>query len=441
MRFVVSFYLPVLAILWISFLLGSTRAMAQHRGGHGAGGSIPGGTGRPSGVDEKDALKDFHEAMAVQATPEQVTRFQALLKEIETVRTELQKIADQRPAHDSASQSRATKFDPSLESTRAESKKFLQTFSDKQKSGLKEAMKRIDKADSSLEEEGKKLDQALAAPAANELSAHLTSVGKALDEFSNQELALGREMGIVLASGQDLTFNLPVVKSIVRVASRPIEVSVSGELSQTSVQGSQRTFNLELLANLTDLQQNITELLRAQLDQSSTCGENLAVPQAFLTSSSPSSTVLLKLHYERWSCLPIAGQSIAQELVESDGSVEIKLVPAVEPNGTLKLAATFGQIQAEGLMGDAIRSGNLSNELRDKVSQSLLSTLRAAADFKTVLPPAVQDAVALQNVRFKDSVGTLDAVFEGQVQISDDQADQLARQLNQTVPAQGTAPH
>lgn len=56
-------------------------ATAQHHGGHGAGGGVPGANNRPTGVDEKDTLKDFHRALAVQATSQQITEFQALLTE------------------------------------------------------------------------------------------------------------------------------------------------------------------------------------------------------------------------------------------------------------------------------------------------------------------------------------------------------------------------
>jgi hypothetical protein len=51
-------------------LMFSEAAIAQrHGGGHGGlSGGIPGGSNRPTGIDEKDALKDFHQALAVQAT-------------------------------------------------------------------------------------------------------------------------------------------------------------------------------------------------------------------------------------------------------------------------------------------------------------------------------------------------------------------------------------
>ena len=406
-------------------------AIAQHHGGHGGPGSIPGGTGRPTGVEEKDTLKDFHQAMAVQATSQQVVEFQALLKSTETAKAELQAFLRQQPAKSNAS------LDQALENTRSASKKFVDAFSGPQKSGLKEATKRLYKADSSLEEDEKKLDQTLQTSSAD-MAARAEDLDKALTDFSNQQLALGREMGIVLANGQDLTFNLPPVKSTVNVADRSVAVEVSGSLSQTAVQGSQRTFKLELIADLSDLQQNITELLRAQFDKTNTCRERVTIRQAMFLPSTPASVLTVQLHFERWSCARTSGQTTQSELAESDGAADIKLTPAADPADPLKLAASFGRIDASGMLADALRSGDLGDDLRNKVTQSVLSVIRAAADLKATLPPAVQGSAILQTMRFQDVAGRMTTVLGGQVQISNEQANLLASQLNQTLSAQGT---
>jgi hypothetical protein len=54
-------------------------ATAQRHGGGGSTGGGLSGISRPDGVSEKDSLKDFHDAMAVQATSQQVAAFQGLL--------------------------------------------------------------------------------------------------------------------------------------------------------------------------------------------------------------------------------------------------------------------------------------------------------------------------------------------------------------------------
>jgi hypothetical protein len=414
-------------------------ATAQHHGGHGGPGSIPGGSGRPTGVEEKDTLKDFHQAMAVQATSQQITEFHALVKISEAAKVELQTFLRQRDVQISAAAptSGNTKLDEALNNARGATKKFVEGFSATQKSGLKEATKRLNKAESSLEEEEKKLDQAPQTTGAD-MAARAQSLDLALTELSNQQLALGREMGIVLANGQDLTFNLPVVKSTVNVAGRPVAVSVSGTLSQTAAEGSQRTFKLELLADLSDLQSSITELLRAQFDQSNTCRERVTIRQAMLVPSTPASVLTVQLHFERWVCSPTSGPMTDSELAEADGAVNIKVSPAGDPANPLKLSAEFQRIDASGMLGEALRSGDLGDSLRDKVTRSVLSVVKAAADLKATLPPAVQGSAILQTMRFQDSgVGRMNSVLTGQVQISNEQANLLASQLNQTLSAQG----
>ncbi|MFZ0771816.1 MAG: hypothetical protein WAN08_10375, partial [Candidatus Sulfotelmatobacter sp.] len=62
----------------IALLASPGRTLAQ-RGGGGGGRGMPtgagGGRGLGSGVSDKDDLKDFHQAMAVQATDEQRAAF------------------------------------------------------------------------------------------------------------------------------------------------------------------------------------------------------------------------------------------------------------------------------------------------------------------------------------------------------------------------------
>ena len=206
---------------------------------------------------------------------------------------------------------------------------------------------------------------------ASEAAAHAEGLDKALTDFYNQELSLGREMSIVLANGQDLAFTLPQVKNPVSIEGHAIAVTVSGALSQIAAQGDQRTFKLELLADLSDLQQEMTELLRSRLDTSDTCGQRIAIQQASLAPSTPASLLVVKLHFERWTCMRSFGQQTANELAEGDGSVEIKLTPTLEKNA-LKIAATFGRIVATGMLAESIRSGSLGEDLRDRAAQWLV---------------------------------------------------------------------
>ncbi|MGA2744033.1 MAG: hypothetical protein ABSE44_04990 [Candidatus Sulfotelmatobacter sp.] len=422
-------------------------ATAQRHGGGGSnlGGGINGnvsGNNRPTGLDEKDSLKDFHEVLAVQASSEQITEFQALVKSTEAAQSDLQAFLQSlRKKNAAAAPARRDALDPALEKARNENKKFQEGLFEAQKAGLKDISKRLAKADSDLEQEEKKLDQSLDLKSpTGELVTRAESLDKALTDFYNEQLALGREMSITMASGQDLAFMLPKVKTLVSLNHRTIPVETSGLLSQIAAQGDQRTFKLEMIADLSDLQQNITDLLRAQIETSPTCGERLGIRRSRLTPADPASLLVLWLHYERWICNGTPGREAPTELAEGDGTVEIKLTASVEKPNTLKVSATFGRIDATGMFGDALRSGSLGDDLKDQIAQSMLSAVRAGLDFKTTLPAALQSSTVIQSAKFQDlGVGGLIVVLQGQIDLSNQQSDQLASQLNQALSAQGTA--
>lgn len=421
----------------LSFLLLSVvTATAQRHGGAGGTSGVP-GLSRPDGVDEKDSLQDFHHSMAVQASSEQVAEFQALVKSTDAAKLDLADFLKQRSDANSGTSTTSAQLDQAIEAARSSNKKFVDGFSDKQKNGLKDLTKRIEKADLALEQEQKKLDVSLlAANGAAPAGTQTESLDKALTDFSNEQLALGREMGIVMASASDLTFAFIPVKATAIIGNQSTGVTVSGQISQTSTEGGQRKFKLQMVADLLELQQNLTPLLRPQIEKGSGCGERLALRQATIAPAAPWGVLNLRLHYERWSCRG----SVASELAEGDGSVEIKLTPAVEKSNTLKLTAEYSHIDASGMMGDSLRSGDLGDDLRDAVVQSILPAIRASVDFKTTLPPAVQNFAVVQSAKFQDaSAGRLTFVLDGQMEVSNDQVNLMATQLNQSISAQGTA--
>jgi hypothetical protein len=444
-----------IAALILGFvLLCPVPANAQRHGGGGsstlAGSGSLNAYSRPDGVDEKDTLKDFHDVLAVQASSQQVAEFQALVKMTEAAQSALQSLLQQLRQENAAPQPTSDDaLAKALENTRTSTRKFQEGFSPAQKSGLKDISKRLAKSDSDLDQEDKRLEQSLSAKAANsELAPHAESLDKALTDFYNQQLALGREMSITLASGQDMTFMLPQVKSPVRIANRTIPVAVSGRLTQTAAQGGQRKFKLELSADLSELQQNIFEVLRAQLETSETCGQRVTIRQATLTPATPASTLIVWLHFERWMCTRAFDQQTANELAEGNGKVEVKLTAAVVMNddkdkakpNTLTVTAALGRIDATGMLEQSLRSGSLGEDLRDQITQSVLSAARAATDFKIVLPPVLQNSATIESAKFQDvGAGGLSVELDGQIEISNEQADQLAIQLNQTLSAQAPA--
>ncbi len=442
----ISFFAVNVLILGSVWLTSPQLVSAQRHGGHG----LPGGGGlsgisRPDGVDEKDDMKDFHQALALQATSQQVSEFQSLVKSTDTARADLQKfLAMLRQGTGAATFTRPDGLDPAIEKARNGTKAFQEGFSPAQKNGLKEDAKRLAKADSELEQAEKELDQTLdveaadAKAAGSALTAHAESLDKNLAEYYNQQLALGKAMSITLANGQDVAFTLPLVKGHATIRGLTIGVPVSGALAQTAVLNGQRTFKLDLTVDLSELQDNFTSLLRSQIESNETCGQRIALVETSLTPATPTGQVRVRIHFERWMCSRSTGQAVTSELAESDGTVELKLTTAVDSSNRLKIETAIGRIDASGMLAESLRSGALGDDLRDAVSQSVLSAALAGLDFKTALPAALQNSAAIQKARFQElGVGGLSVVLEGKIELSDAQADQLANQLNQTLSAQG----
>jgi hypothetical protein len=244
------------------------------------------------------------------------------------------------------------------------------------------------------------------------------------------------------ASGQDLTFKIRPVKIPLNVENQPIKVIASGVISRVAAERGQNVFKLELVADLSDLQQNITQILRAQLDKSDRCGEHLAIQNATLTPMAPASVVLARLHFERWTCVKVFGKERPNKLVSGNGTIEVKLTPGVEQESTLKLVPEVGRVEAEGPLGELLRSGSVGASLREKITKALLSAMQKGTNFKATLPPAVQDYATIEDARFQDvGSGNLGVVLDGRIQISNEQIKLLANQLKERLSSQGVLPH
>ncbi len=434
-------------VVGIALLVSPGRMFARHGGGGGhgmMGTGIGGSAGRPAGVSEKDDLKDFHQAMAVQATAEQRAAFakvaqyaQAASDRLKTFRELLQKVPASPPLSD-----RATTLDQAIAQARASNQNFLASFSSKQKSGLKDTTKKLEKADSDLDKQIKALDQIVQAPKpeSEQVANSAASLDKALASFQSEQLALGAAMSILFpATGQDVTFSLPPVTNSIKIAGQPISVPAWGAVSRTPAESGHNPFRLKLVADLSDLQLNITGILRSQLTRSPRCGERIEVQQATLTPLAPASVVVATLHFERWVCPP--GQGSPMEVASGEGTIEVKLTPSVEPNTGLGLVSEITRVNADGFLRDLLRSGDLGATMREQIAASLLSALQKGTGLKATLPPAAQGSANLQKVQFQDAgADQLNLVLEGQLQLSDEQITQFAAQLKQRLSAQGASP-
>jgi hypothetical protein len=408
------------------------RSTGGFGGGLAGGGGLSGGNGIASGIDTKDDLKDFHEVLALQASKLQIGEYRLMMKSTEAASAEVQTLVEQARAEDRAKlNDSATALSAAIEQARTENTKFLEQLSDRQKSGLRETIRKLNKTDSELSQQVKALSAGIADARTGNLqianaAENLKSI---LAGLHDQQLELGDEMSITSgASGGEGTFSIAPVQGVVNFENQPVAITTSGVVSKVDLPGVKDTFRVDLTIDLSDLQQNLTEVLRQQLHKSDPCGEQIVVQNAVLTPSAPASTVLAQLHYERWTCF--GGRGNANEMAEGNGSMEVTLTPTVAEDGTLRLSAAISRVDAEGMIGDSLRSGALGETVRDAVADSLLSAVRQGSDYKTVLPAAAQGYAKLQRAMFQAmGAGELSIVLSGSMQLPSDKAALIEAEL------------
>jgi hypothetical protein len=437
-RISLTSWLPT--VLLTTALLFPCGLLAQHGGGGGhmgggtaGGGGLSGGSGAASGLDVKDDLKDFHAVLAVQASSQQIVEYNSMLKDTAAARGELQAFEERLGKANQGTDSESRDIHLSnaaltqaLEQVRAENKKFLEGFSEKQKSGLRETTRKLVKADSELAQQANLLNQQITeAKASSQIVGTAQNLERALASFREDQESLGAEMSIGVAAGpQDFLLTITPVKNLVNFANQPITITTSGVISRSSSQNGPNIFSLHLAADMSDLQQNITEVLRSALNKTETCGERIEIQSAALTPAAPASLVLINLHYERWACF---GRE-SSELVEGNGSAEFKLTATVGADETLRFIPQIGRVIAEGRLGELLRSDSLGESLRDKIAEALLPALQDA-DYKKLVPSAAQASVTLRRAQFDGTgAGRLSLVFDGEIQVPSDKVAALTGQ-------------
>jgi hypothetical protein len=236
---------------------------------------------------------------------------------------------------------------------------------------------------------------------------------------------------------QNVTFKIPPVKIPLKIKEQSVTIMAFGVVSLHSKDTETSIFKLELSADLSELQQNMTALLGSQLDKDDACGERINIEHADLTPVEPASVAVVQLHYERWACAKVLGKEKSKRLVGGNAVIEVKLTPAIEQNNTeLRLVPEVGKIDADGSLGELLRSGSLGDMLRDKIRTSILSAMQKGTDLSATLPPAIQGHATIQNAEFKDGGGgRLMVILAGEGQITKEQIKALTRQIKERVPA------
>jgi hypothetical protein len=172
----------LLVSMGLALALCSQPMYAQHHGRHGAGANAP--TGAPSGSDD---LIDFKRAVALQATPEQIARFQQSTKSLAAARESAQHLL---PAGKENNSNPLDDLSYAIEDAQTDNAKFLASFSDAQRSGLKEYIKKISKANNELTKQSKSLQGSKYEPLT------VRKIDRALAEMQTNQVTMGTEMGI-----------------------------------------------------------------------------------------------------------------------------------------------------------------------------------------------------------------------------------------------------
>jgi len=304
------------------------------------------------------------------------------------------------------------------------------------------------KADLDLAQQAKELDDRFgdaksgdAKAAGPTVASSAQGLEHALASFQSLQVDLGTEMSIGVSDKRaDSAFNLLPVKNSIHFANQPIAITTSGTISRELAEGGQSAFKVELTAELSDLQENFTEVLRRQLNKDERCGERIVIHSATLSPLSPASLVVAQLHFERWACATLFGRETNNEMAEGNGMVEVKLTPTVGDDGALRLQAEIGRTDAEGLVGEMLRSGSLGEELRDKIAEAVLSAVRQGGDFKATLPPAAQGNATLRRAQFQGTgSGRLVVALQGEIRVSNERVTALTSELRaRSAPPEAT---
>jgi hypothetical protein len=221
----------------------------------------------------------------------------------------------------------------------------------------------------------------------------------------------------VVCLAQTDTLKIPPLKTSLILEGQPVGISVWGTVSPAHISAT---------VDLGDFQEHLTPILAAQLNRSDRCGERLSVERAVLA---PPGLLTANVHYERFACAKALGKEISKRLVGGNAVVEVNLTPAVVDNH-IALTAEVRKIDADGSLGEALRSGSFGDSIRQKIAASIESSIRKSADLKSTLPAGMESVATLQTVQFTDGgAGRLWLTIEGELHLSAEQFQGLARQV------------
>jgi len=224
--------------------------------------------------------------------------------------------------------------------------------------------------------------------------------------------------GLILAVvclAQTDALKIPPLKTSLVLEGQPVAIAVWGSVSPS---------HLSATVDLGDFQEHITPILAAQLNRQDKCGERLSVERVVLA---PTGLLTANVHYERFGCAKALGKEISKRLVGGNAVVEVNLTPSVVENH-IALSAEVRKIDADGSLGEALRSGSFGDSIRQKIAASIESSIQKSADLKSTLPAGMDSVVRLRTVQFADGGSErLWLTINGELHLSPDQFQGMAK--------------
>jgi hypothetical protein len=234
------------------------------------------------------------------------------------------------------------------------------------------------------------------------------------------------------AKNEAVTLKIPPSTIRLNIGNQPIAVVASGAVRIAERGHDSYSLDLELSADLSDLQQNLTPVLEAALNKNESCGDRLTILNAVLAPDPPSARVLVQLHYERYVCFKAFGKQQSKKALGGNGTIQMRLTPTIQDNKMILLVPEVESIQADGTLGELLRAGSISDKIRDKINSAVQGALQKGTDRSLTLPPAVQDIAVIEKAEFRDlGAGRLAVVLGGEAQISGKQTELLKNQLKE----------
>ncbi len=233
----------------------------------------------------------------------------------------------------------------------------------------------------------------------------------------------------------DFTFEIPPVPAAVDIGAQHVAITVAGEVSASpgAPGAGDQTFPLNLRADLGELQSQLTPLVQAELNRSERCGERVSIQSATLAPAADAADLAVHLHFEKWICIAAEGNA-PKKLLGSDATVHVIVNPVLEKSAggeqAVKIDARIGGIEADGPLGEMLRSGPVGSAVRDKMRDALLKVLQRSTSLDGVIKAETRRFVAIQKLVFVDAgFGRLALDMTGRLQVPGESVSTVLEQF------------